>query len=66
MPPWRSATDWSCMMQYVVEITETLQRHVVVEADDCNQAENIVRTLYGCGEILLDASNHVDTSFEVA
>lgn len=48
-------------MQYVVEITETLQRCVEVVADSESEAEAKVRQMYRSGEFGLDASDHVDT-----
>lgn len=44
-------------MKYEVEITETLQRMVEVEAASVENAERQVRTAYRAGDIVLDAED---------
>lgn len=52
-------------MTFVVQITETLQRHVEVVADNESEAILVARTMYRNGEIVLDSADHVETSFGV-
>ncbi len=52
-------------MKYIVEITETLQKVVEIEAESDSEAEEIARRMYGFGDVVLDATNHIDTGFEV-
>ena len=44
-------------MKYEVEITETLQRTVEVEAASTEDAERQVRAAYRAGDIVLDAED---------
>ena len=48
-------------MKFMVQITETLQRLVEVDAQSAKEAEMVVRQQYRSGEIVLDSSNHIDT-----
>lgn len=48
-------------MKFLVQITETLQRVVAVDAQSANDAEAFVRQQYRIGEIVLDSSDHIDT-----
>ena len=52
-------------MLYRVEITETLKRGIIVEAQNADAALNIVRDHYDNEDIVLDGSNFVDNDFEV-
>jgi len=52
-------------LKYQVEITETLQRTVTVDADDESSAVTVAKQLYRAEEIVLDSSNHIDTEFEI-
>lgn len=54
------------MAKYKVEVTETLQKIVEVEADDKEQAESIARQKYRKEEIVLDDGNltYVDFNAE--
>ena len=52
-------------MKYQVEITETLQRIVTVEAEDELSAVLTVEQLYKNEEIVLDSSDYIDTEFEL-
>lgn len=49
------------MMRFAIQITETLQRVIEVEASSAEGAEMIVRRRYYSGEPILDASDHVET-----
>ncbi|MCL2124707.1 MAG: DpnD/PcfM family protein [Oscillospiraceae bacterium] len=51
-------------MTYQVEITETLQRIVAVEAKDEQSAVVAVRQMYRNEEIVLDSSDYIDTKIE--
>ena len=48
-------------MKYTVEITETLQRQVEVEAPTREDAELMVKHMYRDGEIVLDDTHLIDT-----
>ena len=50
-----------CKMRFAIQITETLQRVIEVEASSAEDAEMIVRRRYYSGDLLLDASDHVET-----
>ena len=52
-------------MNFVVQISETLQRQVEVVADNEDEAIRVARTKYRDGVIVLDSSDHVETSFVV-
>ena len=45
------------MAKYKVEVTETLQRVIEVDADNKEQAEAQVREMYRREEIVLDETN---------
>lgn len=49
-------------MKFSIEITETLQRVVEVEADDAADAERIVSDKYRQGQIVLDDTCCVDVA----
>lgn len=49
------------MKKHKVEITETLQRTIVVEAETEDEAIEIVRTKYETSEITLNSDDHIDT-----
>lgn len=50
--------------EYVVYITETLQRKVVVEAETLTEAEEIVSKQYYDGEIELNYLDYVSAEFD--
>ena len=52
-------------MKYQVEITETLQKTVEVEAENESEAISEVEGQYYSGEIELDSSDFIDTKFEI-
>ena len=49
-------------MKYIVEITETLKRHFIVEAESFTAAEGKVIDAYNEEEITLDYRNYDDTN----
>ena len=51
-------------MKWNVEITETLQTSVEIEAESAEDAEKQARNMYRRGDIVLDATNHVDVAFD--
>ena len=51
-------------MKWAVEITETLQTSVEIEAESAEDAETQARNLYRRGDVVLDASDYVDVVFE--
>lgn len=51
--------------KFIVEVTEILQRSVVVEAEDANEAEDTVRDMYRREEIILSSDDYIDTEFTV-
>ena len=53
------------MKTYAVEITETLQRIVYVDAKSAEEAKRNVEERYHNEEIVLDSSDYQDTKIEV-
>ena len=51
--------------KFVVEITETLQRQVEVEASDEKEALNKVMDMYNEEEIVLDYVDFVGNDFQI-
>ncbi len=49
---------------YYVEIKETLSRMIPVKALSEKEASEIIEKKYDRGEIVLDASDHIDTEFK--
>lgn len=54
------------MSKYEVEITEVLQKQIVVEANSKEEAENIVREQYRNEEVVLSSEDCVDRNFKVS
>ena len=52
------------IVKWNVEITETLQTSVEIEAESAEDAEKQARNMYRRGDIVLDATNHVDVAFD--
>lgn len=50
--------------EYVVYITETLQKKVIVEAETSTEAEEIVSQQYYDGEIELNYLDYVSAEFD--
>lgn len=53
------------MKEYKVEITETLQTIITIEANSEDEAIDIVQQKYKDEEIVLDSSNYIDTDFSI-
>lgn len=53
------------MKKFTVEITETLQRQIEVEAEDDNEAISKVEEMYRNEEVVLDSGDHIDTEFNL-
>lgn len=53
------------MKTYKVQITETLQRIVEVEAEDMDQAIADIEWQHEIGEIVLDAEDFVGVEFDI-
>ena len=53
------------MKKYLVEITETLQKQLTIEAHSQEEAESIARHKYRKEEIILNENDYVDTDFQV-
>ena len=51
---------------YTVEITETLQRRIVIKAVSAEEALLIAKGMYRREEIILDADDCVDRKIEIA
>jgi len=49
------------MVKFTVEITETLQRQIEIEADNSVDAAIIAKQKYRNGEIVLTSEDYVDT-----
>ena len=53
------------MKTYAVEITETLQRTVYIDAKSAEEAQDVAEERYHNEEIVLDSSDYQDTEIEV-
>ena len=51
-------------MKYTVEITETLQKSIEVEASSPEEAESLIRQQYDREEIVLDADSYISTEIQ--
>ena len=49
--------------EYIVYITETLQRKVIVKANNDSEASDQVIDQYNNGEIVLDYNDYLDVEF---
>jgi len=52
------------MKKFIIEITETLQRRVEVEAESEESAMSKIRNQYSKEDIVLDSSDYTNTNFE--
>ena len=52
-------------MTYKVEITETLQKIIEIDAKDAETALCFAKQLYRSEEIVLDYSDYVDTEIDI-
>lgn len=53
------------MKKFTVEITETLQRQIEVEAADENEAISKAEEMYRNEEVVLDSGDYIDTEFNL-
>lgn len=53
-------------MKYVVQIEETLAKHVIVEAKNPDEAVNIAESAYQNGNIILEYDDFYDTDIRWA
>ena len=53
------------MKKYIVEITETLQKQIELEAETGTDAIAIVKQMYRNGNIVLSAEDYVDTEIRL-
>jgi hypothetical protein len=51
---------------FSVEITETLQRTIEIDAKDADEAESLVRAAYRNGDYILDADHFMGAEFSVS
>ena len=54
-----------CMTKYRIEVTEVLSRIVEIEADNEDDAVEMVRQMYRNCDLVLDASDYVETEISV-
>ena len=59
-----SAGKEQIFMKYTVEITETLQKSIEVEASSPEEAESLIRQQYDREEIVLDADSYISTEIQ--
>ena len=52
------------MRMFTIEIIETLEKQIHVEADTAAEAEEYVRSEYEDGDIIMDDCDHVEASFK--
>ena len=52
-------------MKIKIEITETLQKTIEIDADDIDEALLKVKHLYKDEKIILDDTSYIDTEFKV-
>lgn len=53
------------MGKFTVEITETLQKQIEIEATSATEAKIKIITLYKQGDIVLSADDHTGTDIDV-
>lgn len=52
-------------MKFTIEITETLQRIIEIEAESKEEAYDICKIKYRNEEIVLDAGDYIDTKISI-
>lgn len=52
------------MKKYIIEITETLQNQIIVQASSREEAERIIKEKYDSGDIVLNENDLVDTNIK--
>lgn len=50
--------------KYLVYVTETLQRKVLVDAESLTKAEEMVQQQYENGEVVLDYNDYLQVEFD--
>lgn len=50
---------------FTIEITEVLQKRVIIEANSKEEALIMAHDMYGSGFIVLDAESHIETKFDI-
>lgn len=53
------------MNKYVIEITETLQKQIEIEAETATDAIAKIKQQYNACELVLSAEDHVETKIDV-
>ncbi len=53
------------MKTFIIEITETLQKQIQVDADSEEDAIYKIKNQYNQTNIVLDESNYIDTQFDL-
>lgn len=53
------------MKTFIIEITETLQKQIQVDADSEEDAIYKIKNQYNQSIIVLDESNYIDTQFDL-
>lgn len=51
--------------KYIIEITETLQKQIPIEAQSMEDALRLVKSLYRDCDIMLNEDNLIDVSFKI-
>ena len=52
-------------MKYIIEITETLQRQIEVEAQNESEAINLIKEKYKNEEIILSEEDFIDSEIDI-
>lgn len=52
------------MKKYIIEITETLQNQITVQANSREEAEGIIKEKYDSGDIVLNENDLMDTNIK--
>lgn len=52
-------------MKYIIEITETLQKQIEVEAKNESQAISLIKEKYKKGEIILTEQDFIDYEIDI-
>ena len=53
------------MKEYIIEITETLQKQIPIKAQSMEDAIRLVKSLYCDCDIMLNEDNLIDVSFKI-
>lgn len=52
-------------MKYIIEITETLQKQIEVEAQNESEAINLIKEKYKNEEIILSEEDFIDSEIDI-